>query len=175
MGKKSDKNSTLISGTDTIKARESEVDKSEIKKLDIATVSDLAVNVELIDETLYSELELAASRLGMDVGTYTYRTIKRVFEKVALGMSLDVAATRAGIPLSDLNDMAMADAGLRDMYYALRHRFDMNVMGAVMGNIGDGDGRLALDVLSRQSGDFVSSAKKVEVSGVIDLRSGMVE
>ena len=152
------------------------IEEREIVAPDITADSALNECVVPHDSLLYGELQNAADRLGVSVGSYAYRSVRRILEKVSGGMNLDEACIRAGIKPEEFKVMAESDAGLRDMLYGIRHKFDMKVMGSVMRDLENekGNGKLALDILGRQSTSFAPPKQSVEVSKTIDIRGSRV-
>lgn len=150
-------------------------DMTGVPLADVSADSALRNCVVPDDTMLYGQLEKAAERLGIDVGTYAYRAVRRVLEKMAGGMNIDVASRSAGLKPDEVKALAQSDEGLRDMMYAIRHEFEMKAQGAIMRQIEEkSDGRLALDVLSRQTEDFQPAKNQIEVNKTIDIRDSMV-
>lgn len=145
------------------------------KLADVSADSALKHCVVPDDSMLYSELAKVAERQGLDVESYAYRAVRRVLEKMAGGMNMEAACKSAGLKFSEVQQMAQSDEGLRDMLYAIRHEFEMKAQGAIMRQIEEkGDGRLALDLLARQTEDFQPPKNQIEVNKTIDIRDSMV-
>lgn len=134
----------------------------------------LAMDLGLTDPYLYGELVKFAERAGLDVESYAYRSVRRVLEKVSGGMNFAAACERAGLSLDFVMACVEKDEGLKDLFYASQHKFDMKAMGSMMQALERGDGKLALEVLGRQSKDFKPAKQVVEVSKTVDIRKGQV-
>lgn len=151
---------------------------SEVEQITGEPIEDVAESAGAVvlpdNSTVYSELRAVADRRGISVESYAYRTVKRVLEKVAGGMGYSDACKSAGIHPSDVQDMAKSDPGLKDMLLGLRHRFEMQAMGAIQSQIREGDGKLALELLSRQTQDFQPAKNKIEIDQTINLRDNWI-
>lgn len=135
---------------------------------------DFVVDVPVLNDDVMAALSVAAERMGITKKTYAFRSLRRVFEKVERGMSFDAACASAGLSVSDVERIAVGDPALRDMFLGARHKMEIRMMDSVMRSA-DEDGKLALEVLSRQTSDFKPAKQRVEVSKTVDVRGGWVE
>ncbi len=102
---------------------------------------------------------------GLPIDEIGRRRLGMMMEKVAGGLNWEVAARESGLAIDFVRGLADKHVGLDAWLTECRHAFQMRAMGAVAKALDRGDGKLGLEVLSRQTDSFKPATKSVAISG----------
>lgn len=158
-----------IIGADIV--RDLEVDKEKVRLTAMGIGRELPGVIERLGryspaaKAVFEAMRDEEAIEGLPLDKVGRRRLVMLMEKVAGGMRYETACDELGLG-ADFVDALCAEYPLLDLWrLECRHGYQMEAMGAVAASIDRGDGKLALDVLSRQTADFRPAKARVEVTG----------